>query len=210
MIDSLSGKQKAQLITQIIQVCDGHLLNVIAVTCDGDKAHFTMMEELGATPKLTKGASDQTVNTIMHVPGIDRPILANQDGSHMDKSFRNTWAGQEVLFCDRPITSCFSNAQIKILYGSMYDEKMFADEEKLSIRMILWKFIPLLYYLQESSTLTLGNRITKEVVEWQQNKMKVKFAAIALSSKTADSILYLDIVEKVKEFRGLLHIRLST
>lgn len=204
LIDSLSGKQKAQLLTQTVSVCDQNSLSVIAVTCDGDKAHFTMMTELGATPKLMKN-SDEKIDTIMHFPGIERPIYGHQDPSHMDKSFRNTEAGKEVLFCDKAITSCFTDVQLEELFGKLYDEKIFIEEKELTKRMIMWKFIPLLYELQEKSTMHLGNRISKKVVEWKQNKMKVKYAAIALSNKTANTIFYLDIIDNVKEFKGSLH-----
>lgn len=57
--------------------------------------------------------------------------------------------------------------------------------------IIEWKFIELLYETQKNLTYNLGNKLTKEHMEWESRKMSVRLAGETLSNSVADSIEFL-------------------
>lgn len=174
-MNGLSGIQKAQILQQNINICEQNSLRCLTVTCDGYKAHLTLMEHLGAKPRLNKKDPDQSVDITMHFSEvIDHLVFANEDASHMLKNMRNTLGDKEIIFCDNPLTDFFSKQQLQKLFGNFYSDEIFEEEKKMKKRMIMWKYIPLLlHYLQEDATLHLANKISRRVVEWRENKMKM-------------------------------------
>lgn len=56
---------------------------------------------------------------------------------------------------------------------------------------IKWDHIKNLFEIQKEVTLKLGNKLSNAHINFQNNKMKVKYAAQTLSSSTADSLYYL-------------------
>lgn len=57
--------------------------------------------------------------------------------------------------------------------------------------LIRWDHITNLYNIQKDVTLKLSNKLNMAHVNWQNNKMKVKYAAQPLSASTADALDYL-------------------
>lgn len=57
--------------------------------------------------------------------------------------------------------------------------------------IIDYTYIEKLIYHQEATGLRLANKLTRQHLNWQGNKMKVRLAAQVLSSSTADSLDYL-------------------
>lgn len=55
--------------------------------------------------------------------------------------------------------------------------------------MISWKCIVDLYEEQKKNGFTLANKLTKQHVLFEKNKMKVKYAAQVLSNSVADALL---------------------
>lgn len=55
-------------------------------------------------------------------------------------------------------------------------------------RVIQWRHIELLYEAQKNLSWNIGNKITKEHMQWEKRKMKVIFAAQTLSASVADSL----------------------
>lgn len=207
LINSMTGKQKAQMVAQTAVLCKSYEICVKLTTCDGDKSHFTMMRELGAKIQFNKKTNSMTLDTQLHIEGLDpdEPTYAHSDPSHLLKTMRNLLAFLEILFLMIGLLDIFTKDQLKFLLGNFYDEEMLEKERKLKKRMIQWKYIPLLHYLQEDSEIRLANKLSRRVIEWEKNKMKVQFAAIALSNKTADAIYYCDQVLKIKEFKDSIY-----
>lgn len=64
---------------------------------------------------------------------------------------------------------------------------------------IEWKYIKLLHEVQNEQALHLGNKLTKDHVQYWRQKMKVKLAAQVFSNSVADSLKYL-LKNNVKGF----------
>lgn len=67
--------------------------------------------------------------------------------------------------------------------------------------MIEWKFIKLLHEKQRNLSYNLGNKLTKEHIQWESKKMSVRLAGETLSNSVADSIEFLSTKEEFKEFK---------
>ncbi|KAL3217407.1 hypothetical protein MRX96_032409 [Rhipicephalus microplus] len=72
----------------------------------------------------------------------------------------------------------------------------------LKEKHIKWAYIVALEALQRSEGLRLGNKLTKVHVQWEKQKMKVRYAAQALSSSVADALDFCENVLKLPQFRG--------
>ncbi|KAL1513577.1 hypothetical protein ABEB36_002972 [Hypothenemus hampei] len=73
-------------------------------------------------------------------------------------------------------------------------------EELLSPEgVVKWSYIKHLHTLQTELTLKFKNKLSSSCIFWRQNKMKVKFAAHALSSSVANAITFLN-KEGISEF----------
>lgn len=58
-------------------------------------------------------------------------------------------------------------------------------------KSIQWNFIELLYNTQKNLTYNLGNKLTKEHMEWTCRKMSVRLAGETISGSVADSIEFM-------------------
>lgn len=67
-------------------------------------------------------------------------------------------------------------------------------------QLIEWKYIQMVYDAQKNLPYNLGNKLTKEHMQWESKKMSVKLAAETLSHKVADSIEFM--AEEYDQFRN--------
>lgn len=58
-------------------------------------------------------------------------------------------------------------------------------------QLIEWKYIKLLYETQENLSYNLGNKLSKQHMEWQSRKMSVRVAGETISRSVADSIEFM-------------------
>lgn len=64
--------------------------------------------------------------------------------------------------------------------------KVLLDSEN---KKIAWKYIVNLYEYQKSNGFTVANKLTKQHVQFEKNKMKVKLAVQVLSQSVANGLL---------------------
>ncbi|KAL3186158.1 hypothetical protein MRX96_027895 [Rhipicephalus microplus] len=88
---------------------------------------------------------------------------------------------------------------IKLIRNSLANLSYIVDAEGNHIK---WAYIVALEALQRSEGLRLGNKLTRVHVQWEQQKMKVRYAAQALSSSVADAMDFCENVLKLPQFRG--------
>ncbi|KAL3182393.1 hypothetical protein MRX96_034667 [Rhipicephalus microplus] len=88
---------------------------------------------------------------------------------------------------------------IKLVRNSLANLSYIVDAEGKHIK---WAYIVTLEALQRSEGLRLGNKLTKVHVQWEKQKMKVRYAAQALSSSVADALDFCENVLKLPQFRG--------
>jgi hypothetical protein len=70
--------------------------------------------------------------------------------------------------------------------NALGDWKTMIDSNNGKIR---WDHIVSLYYYQKNQGLNLANKLTKQHVMFEKNKMKVKFAVQVLSQSVANALL---------------------
>ncbi|KAL3181293.1 hypothetical protein MRX96_008789 [Rhipicephalus microplus] len=87
----------------------------------------------------------------------------------------------------------------KLIRNSLANLSYIVDAEGKHIK---WAYIVALEALQRSEGLRLGNKLTKVHVQWEKQKMKVRYAAQALSSSVADALDFCENVLKLPQFRG--------
>lgn len=75
---------------------------------------------------------------------------------------------------------------LKLARNTLGDKKVLKSDTGL----IQWHFIENLYNLQNKLTLKFKNRLSSSCINWQQNKMKVKYAAHTLSASVANAIMF--------------------
>lgn len=66
--------------------------------------------------------------------------------------------------------------------------------------MIEWRYIKSLYEVQSDLSYNLGNKLTKEHMEWESKKMSVRLAGQTISRSVADSIEFMST--KCESFNG--------
>ncbi|KAL3189847.1 hypothetical protein MRX96_020867 [Rhipicephalus microplus] len=88
---------------------------------------------------------------------------------------------------------------IKLIRNSLANLSYIVDAEGKHIK---WAYIVALEALQRSEGLRLGNKLTKVHVQWEKQKMKVRYAAQALSSSVADALDFCENVLKLPQYRG--------
>lgn len=66
--------------------------------------------------------------------------------------------------------------------------------------LISWKYIELLYETQKNLPYNLGNKLSKEHMDWQNRKMSVKLAGETISNSVADSLEFMMI--ECDSFKG--------
>ncbi|KAL3192589.1 hypothetical protein MRX96_026176 [Rhipicephalus microplus] len=88
---------------------------------------------------------------------------------------------------------------IKLIRNCLANLSYIVDAEGKHIK---WAYIVALEALQRSEGLRLGNKLTKVHVQWEKQKMKVRYAAQALSSSVADALDFCENVLKLPQFRG--------
>ena len=86
---------------------------------------------------------------------------------------------------------------LKLARNAFGDYLDFEDEDG---QKISWTYIIELNKLQEEKGLFLANRLRKEHVRWQSNKMNVRIAAQTISNSVADAIDYCRDTLKLSQF----------
>lgn len=76
---------------------------------------------------------------------------------------------------------------LKLARNALADYTEFWDEHK----SIKWNYIVNLHKVQNQMTYKLKNKLNSQCIFWQQNKMKVKYAAHTLSASVANAIDFL-------------------
>ena len=83
-ITSMTGKDKANIVTVAIEKLTSIGVNIVSVTCDGPPSHFTMMKELGAS------LDPENMRTFFSNNGsMSKKIYVFLDICHMLKNVRN-------------------------------------------------------------------------------------------------------------------------
>jgi len=87
---------------------------------------------------------------------------------------------------------------LKLARNALAEYKVFNTVDGI----IEWKLIAIiaLHNIQQLLTMKFKNKLNAQCVKWQQNKMKVKYAANTLSAYVANSMKYLKN-KGVKEFQ---------
>jgi len=84
---------------------------------------------------------------------------------------------------------------LKLVRNALGSWKTLIDGQGTVIR---WQHIVDLYEYQKLNGFTLANKITKQHVEFEKNKMKVKYAAQVISKSVANSLLTMSRIENDK------------
>lgn len=202
-IRSLNGAQKGEILTQLIQECwIKYKIKIKTVTCDGDKAHLTMIELLGGKIRLKN--LDEKVDTTIKVEAngdvLEVHVMLCQ--SHMLKNHRTTVGEKGEIEAGTNISEIFSESQLRYFLGEFYDPEHIKTESNQKIE---WKYLTTLHELQDLVELHLANKLTRSAIEFHKNKMKVVHAAVAMGDKTSDAIWYLDRNLNLPEFAGSLN-----
>ena len=93
LIDGMTGKEKASLVTTCLEKLHDIGVTVAAFTCDGPSAHFAMLKELGA-----KLAVDELIPHFPHPSDPSIKIHVFLDACHMLKLVRNAFGHIGVLY----------------------------------------------------------------------------------------------------------------
>lgn len=88
---------------------------------------------------------------------------------------------------------------LKLLRNSLESTKRFIDAQG---NYVDWQYFVELNRLQEKETLHLGNKITKNHINFHNHKMKVKYASQLLSSSVAKAMLFCQNNLKLPEFQN--------
>ena len=67
--------------------------------------------------------------------------------------------------------------------------------------IVKWTYITKLHEIQEQFGIKLGNRLSKQHIEWEKNKIKVRYAAQTFSRSVADAIDHLREDVKHPDFK---------
>ena len=94
-ISSMTGKEKANLVTVALEKLTNIGVNVVSVTCDGPPSHFTMIKELGAT------LDPDNMKTFFRNDNTESgKIYIFLDICHMLKNVRNILRKHDLVDCD--------------------------------------------------------------------------------------------------------------
>ena len=110
----------------------------------------------------------------------------------LEPKFSRTLPGENIFFILDPVH------MLKLVRNTFCEYKTLKKDGKI----ISWKFIELLYVLQEQRELYLCNKLTKDHIQYQNHPMKVKYAAQLLSNSVADGLDYAREVLQLKDFEG--------
>lgn len=92
LIDSLTGQEKANLVSTCLQKLNDSGIKIKTLTCDGPSAHLTMLKALGADLDPSN-----LIPSFTHPCDHDFRVCVFLDACHMLKLVRNTIADQKVL-----------------------------------------------------------------------------------------------------------------
>ena len=101
-------------------------------------------------------------------------------------------SGENIVYILDPVH------MLKLVRNTFCDHKILKKDDKV----ISWQYIVELYNLQEQRGLYLCNKLSKNLVYYQNHPMKVKYAAQLLSNSVADALDYARDVLKFKQFEG--------
>ncbi|CAH0591438.1 unnamed protein product [Chrysodeixis includens] len=89
---------------------------------------------------------------------------------------------------------------LKLIRNAFQFYESFIDKEN---RMIKWQHLKNLHSLQEKEHLHLANKLGKEHMEFEKNKMKVKFASQFFSNSVADALTFCETELKMDYFHNV-------
>lgn len=89
---------------------------------------------------------------------------------------------------DRKIYLYLDEAHMLKLARNVFGDRNLIDGDG---GVISWEYIDLLYEAQKSLPYNLGNKLTKEHMQWEKKKMNVKLAAQTISHDVADSLEFM-------------------
>lgn len=210
LIDKLSGIQKAELTRQIINLIYIRGKGKIkVVTLDGDPAHFTMAENLGATFKIDD--ENGKINATFRVDGLDWDIHIMLDLNHMLKLLRNNQESRGTFHLSQRLTDIFSESQLKELLGRFYNNDVVKHlkNDRVGDRKIEWKHLIKLHEYQETTKIRLNNKITRHHINFRSKIMNVRLCAQTLHDNTAESMLHCEYNLGLQDFSGSIYTAIA-
>lgn len=89
---------------------------------------------------------------------------------------------------------------LKFVRNAFQFYELFVDKENRNIK---WKHLENLHNLQEKEHLHLANKLGKEHIEFEKNKMKVKLASQLFSNSVADALSFCETELKMDYFNNV-------
>lgn len=115
LIDSLTGEERSNILSDILHVTHEHGINVCNVTFDGASSNITMVEKLGA-----KIHDYKNLKTYIKHPVSGEQITVMLDACHMIKLLRNTLHAKK----------CFSDENDQLIKWSYFEALVRRQEEE--------------------------------------------------------------------------------
>lgn len=185
-IDSLTGKDKKNIVDDALIAVHETGAKVVALTCDGPRSNLAMFNLLGANVKV----HGQMKNFFPH-PVTKEKVFILLDASHSLKSCRNSFAKTNVWKY---------NAVTKEMVFDAKSSKLMYDKEG---NVIDWNFIKKLdNQVFKHNSLFPAHKLTGDHIKWYENKMNVKLAAQTCSQSVCDALTYAEFNLKDPNFKG--------
>lgn len=201
LVNKLNGVIKAALLKQLLLELQSVEVFVSVVVFDGDPANITMAETLGANFSVGRFNNNKFVSTVS-ITDVIEPVTFMLDVVHMQKLVRNNFASREIFNLSQPLNNIFSSESLESLLRSHYTDELINDDCVAEKRRIKWNHIESLHDLQEIAGVRLANKLTKQHVNFKNNKMKVRLAVQVLSDSVANAILHCDKTLEMKPFEN--------
>lgn len=199
LVNKLNGVTKAALLKQLLLELQEVKVIVNVVVFDGDPANITMAETLGANFSTGRFNNNNFVSTAK-VTDITEPITFMLDVVHMHKLIRNNFSSREVFQLSQPLINIFSEETLESLLKNHLTNELINNDCVVEKRLIKWNHIESLHDLQDIAGVRLANKLTKQHVNFKNNKMKVRLAVQVLSDSVANAILHCDKTLNIKVF----------
>lgn len=207
LINKLTGKQKAELTSQIIKaIFYRGKGRVKVITLDGDPAHIKMIEELGGKFKICDVKNDK-VQSLIKIDGLDWDILAMLDLNHMLKLVQNALESKQSFVINRRITDIFNQNQLEELLEKYCTSRVlnFLSTDGTTTRRVEWNFLTALHRIQEKTGIRLENKITRHHVNFRSKIMNVRLCAQTLHDDTANSFLKCEFEQNFSNFKSSIY-----
>lgn len=158
-------------------------------------AHFKIPVAYFLTNGLTAEEQANIVNMVLRTLSERSVVVVALvfDGAATNISMINVLNrnGKTSTFFHHPLTKERINIiwdachMIKLITNTLEDKKILHDTQG---RPIEWRYIEMLYDLQDLNRIRLGNKLTKQHVQFHGKKMNVRLAAQTLSRSVADAL----------------------